>query len=356
MTTSNVLSHSVQTAKLSFKTSKNRNTLFDVKVKDGPMGSRPTVMTGLCQLSPNGKSEDGLRGIASFKARHNSDMFSSLKLRLTNGTAGDVIKMCESALDAWTLAHDPVRQSSWYQSQFGLADGTKVHLATGAMANPDLYAGYAFEGNASYNSPKSTFFDVMYGDEEDTVWYHSFGIPTAKGGDWNETAVNSAVLVFRGEDGKAIKHKLGEDCPAIPTTGVPLTDLDTIRRIEQSSWFKDSRWNCKTAIQLSGLEWKLERDITSGELVLCPIFHLKVAGSILYMKTTYALPEGVVPIDERMSIMDAALFEGIEAPTISKKRKRSKNITKVSTKKGTVVDPDFSQDILLDDDIEGESE
>lgn len=357
-TSSNVLDVELQSNRLSFKASKNKSTVFDVRLKEGPLGNIPTVMTGFCSLPVNGKKTDDIRGIATYQTRHNKK-FSTLKLELTDETAGDVIKLCKNTLSAWREAYNPLRRSSWYQTTFSLGDGTKVHHATRGIDDPELFADYVFHVPTNYESPSSTFFKAMYGDEVNAPWYYTFSIPTAKEGSMNEDRINSAVLVFRSEDGKSIKAKVGTDCPAIPTTGVPLTDTDTIRQILQSSWYRDSRWKCKTSVQLTALEWKVDTDIVTSERVLYPIFHLKTAGSILLKRTIYELPEGVVPYESRALILNDALFDGVEAPAV-KKRKRTTEKSKAKDNSSTgsakkTVYPEFEKETLSDTDIEGDA-
>lgn len=351
--TNEVLGVDPQCNKLAFKPSAHNSKVFDIRNKNGPLGWSPTVMTNFCPLPPNGKKGEELRGIVSYPTRVGGGTFSKLKLVFTDETAGDVIKMCLKTLEAWKDAYDPVRKSMWYQTTFGLLDGTQVHLATGAIVNPEIYNSYVFPGVDRYNAPSETFFNALYGDEENAPWYETVGIPVASPGAYNENDINSAVLVFRGEDGKHIKTKLGQDCPSIPNSGVPLTDVDTIRKIEQSKWYKESRWQCKTAIQLRSLEWKISTDSTSGDRVLYPIFHLKTNGSIVFQRTEYTLPEGVVPVEQRAAVLNAALFEGMEAPPV-KKRKRVNPVTD-KRKKGVSLEGDFEQEILLGSDIEGEN-
>lgn len=345
------LSVEKQTENLTFISSKDYPTVFKVINKNGPLGSTPTVLTNYCSMPPNGKKTDDIRGIATFDGRLNTK-FSKLKLTLTDETAGDVIDVCRNAMAAWRMANNPIKRSAWYQKVFKLEDGTKVHLATGGIENPECFVDYSFEGSASYEAPINTFYKAMYGDGSDEPWYTSVTVPTAKEGDWNYETVSNSKLLFRDEAGKAIKMKLGMgECPNIPTAGVPLTDTDTIKKILQSKWYKESRWGCRAAIQLKSIQWKTARDITSDVKVLYPVFNFVAAGSIVFKQVEYVLPEGVIPLEQRAAILNAALLEGLEAPS-NKKRKRNNTKAKPSA---TKINPDFEREILVSD-IEGDED
>ena len=349
MASSNALDVTTQTANLSFKQASHNNRVFNVSNKNGPLGSTPTVLTDFCNMPPNGKKTDDIRGISTFKGRL-GESFSTIKLTLTDDTAGDVIDVCRHAMAAWKKEYNPIHKSAWYQKTFGLSDGTKVHLATGGIENTELFNNYVFEGNESYNAPASTFFKAMYGDAQDAPWYYSFGVPTAKEGAWNYDAVSEAVLVLRDENGKPVKAKLGDGGVTMPPTGIPLTDTETIKTVLQSKWYKESRWQCRVAVQLRSIEWKLERDVVTQERVLYPVFHMKTTGSMIFKKSLYVLPEGVVPVEQRSAVLNAALFAGMDEP--SKKRKR----TNTPKSKPKVTMPVvFAQEVMppSESDIEG---
>lgn len=333
---------------IKFVPRKDDPTVFDIVNKHGALGASPTIITGFCELAPNGKKNEELRGIATYQAKGKAK-FSTLKIALTDSTSGKVINACKSLLSTWREVHNPLKKSHWYQTTFGFEDGTKVYSGTGGIENPDQFGEYIFEGANAYEAPSFTFFNALYGDEEDAPWYQTLSIPSATPGSKNEEAINSAVLVLLGEDGKRIKAKLGTDCPLIPTTGVPLTDTDTIRKIEQSEWFKASRWLCKTFVQIRTIEWKKIQNAGGGDFVLVPVFKMRVSGNIVFKQTPHVLPEGVIPYDERAAIMNAMLFEGLEEP-VQKKRKRSS----VSKPLKIVVPKDKGE--LSESDIEGEEE
>ena len=323
--------------------------VFDIVNKHGALGAFPTIITGFCELGPNGKKHDGLRGIATYPTKGGAK-FSTLKIVLTDSTANKVIDACKRILSTWREVNNPIKKSHWYQTTFGFEDGTKVYEGTGGIEDPEQFGGSDFDGCNMYESPSHTFFNALYGDEEDAPWYQSLTIPTCKPGDKNEDTINSAVLVLLGQDGKRISTKVGSDCPLIPTTGVPLTDTDKIRQIEQSEWFKDSRWLCKTFVQIRSIEWKKMPLAGSGVYVLVPVFKMRVSGNIVFKQSKYVLPDGVIPYDERAAIMNSILFEGLEEPT-KKKRKRTSS-SKPALKIIIPKDPEY----VSASDIEGEEE
>ena len=337
-----------QTADLTFR-KKDNCTLFYVVNRNGPLGSTPTVMTGYCDMPINGSKKSNLRGIVPFKGRNGSD-FSKLKLALTDSTAKDVLEMCRRALSAWRDQYSPVIKSHWYQDLFGFADGTQVHLGTAGIENPEFYRTVEFSGASTFEAPSRTFYNAIYGDREDAPWYVSLDIPNAKETDWKYETLSSSYLVLRGEDGKPIKAKLGDGGLSIPSAGVPLLDVDTLNKVCQSKWFQESRWKCKTSLQLQSIEWRTNTDASSKKLVVYPVFKLRIYGSILMKRFPYVLPEGVVPKDQRLQVLNSALFDDVEQPA-AKKRKRS--TVKPKPKSQEI---QFTQEILPESDIEGEEE
>ena len=353
MDTSNILGSTVQTQKLYFDTPKpgEKKNVFKVRIKNGVLGNIPSVMSGDCSIIANGLKSDDTRGVATFKGY--KGYFSTVKVGLSDDCAGDVLELCRTVLGAWKESYPPITRSSWYQNHFGFSDGTQVHLGTGAIDNPDLYANYSFSNQ--YEGPTHSFFNAMYGDEENGKWYTAITIPTLTEGAWNEEDVRASNLIFRGEDGKSIKTKLGQDCPTIPASGIPLHDTDTIKAIEQSKWFKETRWTCKTVVQLKSITWITDIDVTSNNKVMYPVFSFSTYGNILFKRSPYVLPEGVIPQEQRMAIFNAALFEGVDAPP-TKKRKRT-NVDKRKSKPTDSVgddDVDYETEMLLASDIEGD--
>lgn len=348
----NVLTVEAQCSRLGFSASTRSPNVFNVRNKNGPLGSVPTVFTGFCDLPPNGKKESNIRGINTFIGRGDIP-FSKLKLSITEDNSPDVINMCRKALEAWNVSYSPVKRSNWYQTQFKLGDGTKVHLATGALENPALYLEYKFDGPDTYNSPSSSFANALYGPESDVPWYVSASIPVLKEGSFNEKSVRNSCLTLYDENMKRIKTKSSDGSFVYSSTGIPLTDTAALSKLATSTFFQGSRWKCKVALQLSSIEWKTSIDINNGARVIYPVFSLRTVGSVVMMKSEYVLPEGVIPLDQRDAILDAALFAGLEPP--SKKRKRT--ITPgVKKKMADDVSEDFEQEIIVDSDIEGEED
>lgn len=325
---------------------------FNVRIKEGPLGAIPTVLCEGASMPINGKKEDGIRGIVSYKSR-DKGYFSKLKLTCTDQTSGEVIKLCKNALDAWKTAFNPTTKSMWYQKTFGLTDGTKVKFATDAILNPEIYGSYTFEGPESYDAPVNTFFKALYGDEENAPWYTQVDIQNAKEGESAFDIVSTSRLMFRDENGKVLKHKLGSGAPSIPASGLLLTREEDVRAVLMSQWYKDQRWKCRAFIQLRGIDWRTSRDASSGDLVLYPIFKLRTTGSIVFQRTVYELPEGVIPEDQRASLLNNAVLDGMDSGPAPKKRKRSPVVPK---KNAVKVSADFEQEIMSNSDIEGDED
>jgi hypothetical protein len=159
------------------------------------------------------------------------------------------------------------------------------------------------------------------------------------------------MLVLYDENNKKIKTRTSEGATIYPQAGIRLTDYDAVSTLMKSSFFKDQSWTCKTIVQLSSIQWKMSHDAMTSNMVIYPVFNLRPYGSVIMKVTPYFVPEGVIPIEQRGSILDAALFDGLEAP---KKRKR---VVMVSKKKKVIKMNERELDYeteQLDSDIEGE--
>lgn len=348
-----VFSVEKQCSGMIFTASESLRTKFYIKSKRSPTGSTPMVCTGFCELPPNGKKDNQVRGVAVMEGKGGVP-FARLKMKFTKETAGDVIDMCKHALREWNLQNNPTRRSVWYQSLFGLEDGTKVFSATSAIGNPEAYAEFAFAGREEWDAPSKTFSGALFGDDEDAAWYVSLGIAKARPGAYNEAECNSARLYLLDDNGKTFKAKKkgsnfleGAGKWSYPSDGILLTDLREVAKLQSWEPYTSNRWSAKCMVQLRSIEWKCTLDMVSNARVIYPVFNLQTYGSIILKKTVYTLPEGMVPMEQRMALMDAVLFEGLDIPSSSKKRKR------LSAKK---TEDKADRDTLPDSDLEGEDD
>ena len=352
-----MMSADVQTSNMSFIQGKKNGNVFYVRIRDGPMGTTPMAMVRGCSLPPIGKATDNRRGIRTFESSH-GDVFSKLKLRFDESTASGVFDLCRKTLENWKNIYDPVRRSAWYQKTFNFSDGTKVHNATMGIETPELFGDFKFEGVDEFDAPSATFAPALYGGNGDP-WYHACGIPTARPDSIDEKMINDSQLYLYDEAGKRIKSKTSDGVLVYPAGGIPLTDTAALEVLGKSTFFKEGRWVCRTTIQLTSITWKTSVDIVTGYRVLYPIFSIKTSGSIVMQKTVYELAEGVIPVDQRLSVLDSLLFEGMDAPPI-KKRKRA--VSKKAGSVGTVEsdkdkeDAIAEPDVVPDSDIEGDQE
>lgn len=340
------LTADTQTNNLYFKHIKEG--VFQVKVKNGVLGPVPTVQTEFCSLPPQGRKDENYRGIKVIPVKHGD--FCTLKLRLSEEDSPELLKLCRNVLDKFSKAYDPITKSTWYQKQFKFEDGTKVYQATQAIANPDNYIGMELATPHNFDSPANTFGKALYGDGNDEPWYANFTLPQAKEDGSSSSLITNATLVLVDENGKKIKTKNINGNVLYHTSGISLTDTHALSKLFTSSFFKNIQWKCKVTAQVHSIVFKRATVSGTNDTVMFPNFKLKTVGTIVMKKYKYVQPEGVVPIDQRLALLEAALFAGLDAPP-SKKRKR--NIIK-NEKPGVKVSTDFESELMEDSEVEGE--
>ena len=342
----NVLTVDTQTDGLYFKHTKEG--VFQVKVKNGILGPVPTVQTEFCSLAPQGKKGENYRGIKVIPTQYGE--FCALKLRLSESDSPELLKLCRTVLDKFSKAYDPITKSSWYQKQFGFEDGTKVYQATQAISHPDNYIGMELAVPNNFDSPASTFGKALYGDGNDEPWYANFSLPQAKEDGSSSSLITNATVVLVDENGKKLKTKNINGNVLYHTSGISLTDTHALSKLFSSSFFKNFQWRCKVSAQVHSIVLKRATLSGTNDTVLVPVFKLKAVGTIIMKKYKYIQPEGIVPIDQRLSLLEASLFAGLDAPP-PKKRKR--NIIN-NGKPGVKVSTDFESELMEDSEVEGE--
>jgi hypothetical protein len=347
VSSTDALDISRQCEKISFAVSKKNPNKFYVRIKDGPMGNTPIAMTNFCSMPVNGKKDANIRGISVIDGTYGQ--FAKLKLKLDSESAPDVLTLCKEVLSAWRTAYPPMSRSMWYQQQFLLEDGTKVFKATAGIEDPTQFQYYVFGGEDTYHAPSSTFAGALYGKDDDP-WYVNVNVHTKIERE-GEPETNPLVILC-DENMKRIKTKKVDGKTIYESNGLSVFDFPSIKTLMESSFYKESQWACKTALQLSGLEWKTTEDTVSGNMVIYPLFHFKTVGSMVIKKSPYEVPEGVVPLEQRESILDVKLFAGMDAP--SKKRKRL--TVQIPKKKPVARKIEFEQEVIEDSDLEGEAE
>ena len=252
-------------------------------------------------------------------------------------------------MDKFGQVFNPVTKSTWYQKNFGFDDGTKVYTATSAITNPTEYEHMHLAEPHVYDSPATTFGKVLYGDATDETWYANLSIPQSRVDGSSSEIVTGALLVLIDENGKKLKAKNLNGNSIYPASGISLSDGHSLTRLFSSTFFKGSQWKCKSMVQVASIRFKRATVAGTNDTVLVPEFKLRTVGTIIIQKYKYVTPEGVVPIDKRLALMEAALFNGLGAPP-SKKRKRT-NIIKNKTP-GTKIE--FDTETLSDSSVEGE--
>ena len=351
-----VLSVEKQTANIGFKkpTVGTPNTYY-VTNRNGPMGSRCVALLNWCRLSLAGKKDSGKRGFSVNPSARGGDTFCKLNLALTEEDSSALFAVCRAILDAWKQWKDPVKDSVWYQKEFGLTDGTKVHNATMGIVDPNTYDTFSLGENMMYSGPSKTFFNALYGDKTDDVWYLQCNTPKPPSSGEPAKVFPNPTLILYDESGKRMKTKNSNGKFVYPSSGVELYDHTAVSTLTESKFFKETTWLCRTIVQVDSLCWKKALDVVSNNEVLFPVFKVSVFGNAVLKKTIPVLAEGVIPIDKRESIFNSLLFEGLEALP-SKKRKRVTASSGAFTPGGTKVDPDFEKESLSDSEIEGEGD
>lgn len=344
------LSGEVQSSNITFSPGYSPS-VFYVKNKDGNTGTVPTVVTDFCDIPPNGKKGSNVRGVNVFKGP-SGDSFVRLKLTLTRENAADVITLCKNTLKAWKEKHPPISQSRWYESQFNLADGTKVFNATQAIDDPSLYVDYRFIGTDLFNCPGTTFAPLLYGEDIVEPWYISVTVPTSNEKSKGKGFLNENSLLLFDENGKRVKAKKTDSGLDYTSLGIPLENKEQLTLLTMSDFFQSSRWKCKSLLQLYTIEWKTSTlQNASQDQVLYPIFNFRTAGSIVFKKEkTTSDADRTQFFEIRDTIFNDALFKGIEAP---KKRKRTDTIRPKSSVK-RVLFPAPETEVVPDSDIEGD--
>ena len=110
-----------------------------------------------------------------------------------------------------------------------------------------------------------------------------------------------------------------------------MSDNNSLTRLFESDFFTKSTWKCKTTLVIHGLHWKVGKDNITGKDIMYPIFKMRSIGSIGMKKFEYVQPEGVVPLEQRLAIMNASLFDGLDAPPSKKRKRTSASVKKVYT-------------------------
>jgi len=344
-----LLSVDNQTKDIIFKAQSHDPTVFSVNLREGALGPRPMARVNFTDLPKSGKHK--IRGIDAIQGK-NKKVFKKLKMGLDKESGGDVMEMCRRVLTAWNKDFSPVSRSMWYQSIFDLEDGTKVHSATQHMLNPVDYNNVSFDGKKEYQAPSRTFGPALYGDESNK-WYVDVTVPEPY---LDGKSTDTAFLYLYDENSKKIKTRTVNGTVVYPTSGIDLADNDKVLELGLSDFYKDCNWKARCSLVLSALQWKCEKDVTSGCKIVYPIFHFKTYGSIILKNIPYTTPEGVIPIEKRMAIVDATLFEGLEQP--AKRRKKAKDSSSVSSnsKKTSKTLNDsivFEKEVLSDEEIKG---
>ena len=312
---------------LTFKAGKTSNSFGCQLLPGNPLGRVPSVHIKAAGLGICGKKNANQRGIQVQEYDGGSKMFCKLNLVLKAEEQVELKEMCLGIFNAWMKKHSPSLRSQEYEGMFSnqLTDGSKVGIATKGLINTDILKTMDIPLD-HFNSPANTYGSFLFDSEEGGFsgpWYKSLELSEGFPAKDDRPATDHRVMFF-DDKGRQIGTKMEDEVEVYKKGGVPLLSKKALDILTKSEFYKKGRWVCSCVVQVYGFHLNVGRD-SSNEYVVYPQFRIRTSGSFRMQQVAKIDDPKALSWDQRTSIMDALVFQGVAGPT--KKRKRAVTTT-----------------------------
>lgn len=331
------------------KQTKGDNRYMRLSVsRSNPLGPIPIVVVRNAPLGATGKRSERGRGLRVIDSANGS--FMTLALGLNRDTQKDLRTMLLAALRKHNEKFDPVQKSLIYQKAFpDLDDGTKVFKASYGLQSEEALMSMELS-SPEWDSPSRTFGPFLFSEEEDVpAWYTDVSVGTGFEARDTAPATDYRVL-FYDDKGKQIPSKSEDGLNIYSKGGIPLSSSKMVNAMTTSEFYLSNRWLCTAALHVTSIVIKIGMN-AQEERVLYPVFKMRTSGSIRMQMAPPQDMTGVITFEQRGSLLDAIIFEGVSGP--SKKRRRPAASVK-TFKKPAPSSPSADTEELSEEELDGE--
>ena len=304
------------------------------------VGRTPIVPVIKATLGKTGKKDSNSRGVHVIKYQlgnnGGSNAFTKVALGLKASAQPALKELCKGIFDKWIGKHSPTLRSTEYQKLYPeLNDGTKVFSATSALVNTDQLVVTELD-NDYFGSPSVTYAPFVFGDDDDATWYNDMTLSEGFAAN-NDHPATDHRIVFYDDKGRQIGNKVEDEVEVYRKGGVPLMSSSALDLLTKSQFYKKGRWECSCMVEVTSMSIKLGK--SNDQHILYPTFNLRTRGSLRMQQSVKVEDPDALTFDQRTSIFDSIIFDGVTAPSRKRKRaatigvkKEKKKVTKESSK------------------------
>lgn len=267
-----------------------------------------------CPLGMVGTKSDRRRGLDVFDGSFGT--LSTIAIGIPRVGNDNFVQMIKHVLSSWTKQYNPTTKSMVYQNMLssqGLTDGTKIFKATQSIVDPYFYDDIGDAGSNEYNVPARQFYDLVYGKQEDAVWWTRIRLrPIGK--------ENHGSIYVTDEHNRDHKDVTENGVVVYKKGGIPYTDTKAIKVLYNSDFYKNGRWHFRGTLNFNSIEWKVGKTV-EGTLAVYPIIELGVVSSIVLLHAPEREDAHGLTTEQIHAIADNAVFDGLGIKKASIKRK-----------------------------------